>query len=109
MHPLRSTLVVVFLSALFFPGGLVRADEPAKVKQTKWLNLYDAAIIAARKQDKTILAYFSGSDWCPYCQKLEKDVLNTPMFQEWATKNVVLLQIDYPKDKKLIGNIKIQN
>jgi thioredoxin-related protein len=109
MHPLRSTLVAVFLCAAFFPGGLVRADEPVKVKQTKWINLYDAAIIQARKQDKTILAYFSGSDWCPFCQKLEKDVLNTPMFQEWAAQNVILLQIDYPRDKKLIGNIKSQN
>ncbi|MDB5302029.1 MAG: hypothetical protein JWO87_3692 [Phycisphaerales bacterium] len=109
MRLLRSALAVVFLSTAFLPGGFVRAETPVKGKETKWLTLLDAAVIQARKQDKSILVYCSGSDWCPFCQKLEKDVLNTPMFQEWAAKNVILLQVDYPRDKKLIGNVKSQS
>jgi thioredoxin-related protein len=109
MHLLRFALAVGLLSVILLPARFVRAEGPAKVKETKWINVYDAAIVMAHKQDKTILVYFSGSDWDPYCQKLEKDVLNTPVFQEWAAKNAILLQIDYPKDKKISATLKAQN
>ena len=87
------------------------APEPAvkKIKPTKWLNNYQAAVIHSRQQDKVILMYFSGSDWDAWSQKLDQDVLNTAMFQNWAEKNVILLQVDFPRYKHLSGSIGQQN
>jgi protein disulfide-isomerase len=39
---------------------------------------------------------FTGSDWCPWCIKFDKEVLDTPEFQEYAAKNVVLVKLDFP-------------
>ena len=40
---------------------------------------------------------FTGSDWCPHCKTLEKNVLESGAFREWAQRNVVLLMIDLPE------------
>ena len=58
--------------------------SPSSKLTGKWLVNFDAATLQARKEKKLILAYFSGSDWEPYTQKLEKDVLNTDMFRDWV-------------------------
>jgi protein disulfide-isomerase len=50
----------------------------------------------AKSQNKIVLMDFTGSDWCPWCIKFDKEVLNTPEFQDYAAKNVVLVELDYP-------------
>ena len=109
MRPVRVSILIALLCAIL--PSLAPGIEPpkAKPKLTKWIPLYDSAILQARKEKRIILAYFSGSDWEPYTQKLEKDVLNTDMFRDWAAQNVILLQVDFPRDKKLSANIKSQN
>ena len=74
-----------------------------------WLTSFNHATGQARKDDRLIMAYFRGSDWCDYCRKLDKEVLNTPMFAEWAGKNVVLLEIDFPSDKRQSPSQKKHN
>jgi thioredoxin-related protein len=90
-----------------------RAPGPAAAKsderEAKWLTNFANATGVARKDDKLILAYFRGSDWCPFCKKLDKEVLNTAPFIDWADKNVVLLDVDFPADKKQPPNVKQQN
>lgn len=85
------------------------APVPPKPKLTKWNVIFELAQLQARKEKKLILAYFSGSDWEDYTQKLEKDVLNTDLFRDYAAKNLVLMKIDFPRDKPLSGNLKSQN
>lgn len=98
-------LVLISLS----PGLLGVEPVKPKPKVTKWISFYDNALLQARKEKKLILAYFSGSDWEPYTQKLEHDVLNTDLFRDWATEHVILFQADYPRDKPISGNTKAQN
>ncbi|MFM7108597.1 MAG: thioredoxin family protein [Planctomycetaceae bacterium] len=62
-----------------------------------WLTSYDAAMEAAREQQKPVLTIFTGSDWCPHCQTLEDQVLHTETFRAWASGRLVLLMIDLPK------------
>jgi len=70
---------------------------------------YEAALKRAKKEKKLILADFTGSDWCVWCQRLDKEVFSTPEFQKWAEKNVVLLQLDFPRQKELPKELKEQN
>ena len=81
----------------------------ATAKEAKWLTSFTSATGQARKDDRLILAYFRGSDWCPFCKKLDKEVLNTEPFVEWAEKNVVLLDVDFPADKRQQPSQKKQN
>ena len=56
-----------------------------------------------------ILADFSGSDWCGWCIKLDKEVFSKKPFQEYAKKNVVLFLADFPSRKELPAKVKEQN
>lgn len=94
------------LSLLALLQSFSRAAIP---KETRWLPGYEQALSQARKEDKVILAYFSGSDWDPWTQKLETDVLNTDAFRQWAASRVVLLQVDFAREKHTSAIVKTQN
>jgi thioredoxin-related protein len=87
--------------------GSVKAEFAGR--EAKWITNFGNAQGLARKDDRLILAYFRGSDWCPFCKKLDNEVLNTAPFVDWAEKNVVLLDVDFPSDKKQPPTLKKQN
>jgi thioredoxin-related protein len=85
------------------PAAAPAAKPPSASLATAkldWVESFVQASRQARQQDKVIMAYFCGSDWCAWCQKLDKEVLTTPMFVEWAKANVVPLKLDYPSPDK---------
>jgi protein disulfide-isomerase len=55
---------------------------------------YDQALAAARSYHAPLLVLFTGSDWCPYCQKLDQEVLSTPDFQSYVAGHFVFVTID---------------
>lgn len=56
-----------------------------------------------------VLADFTGSDWCGWCIKLKDEVFSKPEFEEWAKEHVVLLELDFPKQKQLSDELKKQH
>jgi thioredoxin-related protein len=66
-----------------------------------WLTDFEQAKAKAQESHKPILALFTGSDWCPGCIRLQKEVLGTPEFTDYTAKNVVLLEVDFPIKKEL--------
>ena len=61
-----------------------------------WTTDYKAALAQAKQQNKLVLLDFTGSDWCPTCQLLEKEVFSTPSFKDFVTKNFIPVTIDAP-------------
>ena len=76
---------------------------------TAWLTSHEEAAKQARKDGKLIMADFTGSDWCGWCVKLKQEVFDTPEFADWAGRNVVLLELDFPKTKQLPEETVKQN
>jgi len=74
-----------------------------------WLVSLDEAYALSQKTGKPIMANFTGSDWCGWCKRLTASVFSKPEFKKWADKNVVLLELDYPKRFKLPTDIQQQN
>lgn len=71
---------------------------------------YDAALAQAKAENKIVLADFSGSDWCFWCQRLDTEVFQKEEFVSVATNKFVLLMIDRPRDKsRLSEKAKKQN
>ncbi len=101
-------LLVVMIMALFSSPGAAWA-ETAYQKETKWNTNYEQALALAKKQERVVIAYFCGSDWDPWTQKLDHDVIDTDMFRSWAAANVVLMKIDVLKEKHQSSLIKTQN
>ena len=74
-----------------------------------WGTDYAAALALAKKEQKAVLADFTGSDWCGWCVRLKAEVFDTPEFEKWAAQNVVLLELDYPQRKQLPDGLMKQN
>ena len=64
-----------------------------------WSESLVDAMALAKSRSKLILANFTGSDWCVFCKKLEKEVFSTPDFEAWANENFILLKLDLPTEK----------
>jgi protein disulfide-isomerase len=63
----------------------------------------------SQKKGLPILANFTGTDWCGWCIRLKNSVFTTEAFKKWAEKNVILLEVDFPRRFKLPDNISKQN
>lgn len=72
-----------------------------------WLTDLDAAKKQAAAENKDILVDFTGSDWCGWCIKLDKEVFNTPAFK--AQKDFVLVYLDFPRKKEIPAEQKVKN
>src|SRR4051812_15804685 len=74
-----------------------------------WQTDYAKALETARAQNKQILLDFTGSDWCGPCIALRKRVFSSSAFRAYADKNLVVVEIDYPQQKKQSAQLKNQN
>ena len=59
--------------------------------------------------EKPLFFFFTGSDWCGWCIKLQKEVFFKPEFEKWAQDNLTLVELDFPKRKKLDASLQKQN
>lgn len=87
---------------------LVLSAAPA-VAANGWSDDYKAALDTAAKEHKNVLLDFTGSDWCPWCIRLKKDVFGQQAFVDYANKNLVLVEVDFPQGKSLSSAVKAQN
>lgn len=65
-------------------------------RKAKWLTKMDKANEEAKATGLPILVLFTGTTWCPYCIKLEKEVFAEKEFKEFANQNLVLMMLDFP-------------
>jgi len=63
----------------------------------------------AAEKKLPILAVFEGSDWCSWCQKLDKEILSQDEFKKFAKDNVVLFVADFPNSKPVKEDVLKQN
>jgi protein disulfide-isomerase len=95
----KAILIVAFVLGSF----AIQAQE------LKWETDINKAIAVSNKTKKPMLLFFTGSDWCGWCIRLQKEVLKTPEFATWAKKNVVLVELDYPRKTQQTDVLKAQN
>ncbi len=81
--------------------GTVSPAEEAAIARLGWLTDFDTAQARSQVESKPLLIDFTGSDWCPPCMRLQKEVFSKPEFADYAAKNLVLLEVDFPKRKAL--------
>jgi thioredoxin-related protein len=74
-----------------------------------WFTNYELAQKEAQSKQRQLLMDFTGSDWCGWCIMLDKEVFSKPEFKEYASKNLVLLELDFPRSKKMAAETAKQN
>jgi thioredoxin-related protein len=77
--------------------------------ENDWKTDINKAIQISQSTEKPLMLFFTGSDWCGWCKRLRKEVFLTEKFKTWATKNVVLVWIDFPRKTTLPEATKKQN
>jgi len=92
----------VLTTSIFFSGQVARAEFG-------WLNDYKKAQEEAKAGNKILLLNFTGSDWCGWCIKFDRDVLSRPQLKEYARNNLVLVELDYPRAKAQSAELRKQN
>ncbi len=74
-----------------------------------WHTDMNKAISISKKENKPMLLFFTGSDWCGWCIRLQNEVFKKEEFTTWAKDNVVLVELDFPRSKAQSEEIKQQN
>lgn len=75
----------------------------------QWLTNLPQAQAQAKNENKLVLLDFTGSDWCGWCIKLDQDTFSKPEFADYARKNLVLVQLDFPDKKPQAKALKQAN
>lgn len=87
----------------FLLVGRVRAGEAA------WLTSLPQAAAQASREGKLLLLDFTGSDWCGWCMRLEAETFSKPEFIGYASKNLVLVRVDFPRRTPQSDDLKEAN
>ena len=94
----------IIVALLLFAGSFT-----AEAQELVWETNVTKALEISNETKKPLLLFFTGSDWCGWCIRLQKEVLKTPEFATWAKENVVLVELDYPRKEVQTPEIKKQN
>lgn len=103
----RKGIVMKKLSVVFVV--LMLGVVSAAIAGEGWLTDFEKAKVEAAARNVPILIDFSGSDWCGWCIRLEKEVFSQPEFKAYASENLVLFLADFPSQKPQSETIKKQN
>lgn len=102
-------MLKIFSRNTFTKVLLTLMSVPALAGGEGWTEDYEAAKTQAAEEGKTLLMDFTGSDWCGWCIKLDKEVFSKDAFKAYAEDNLVLVMLDYPRNNNQTGEVKAQN
>jgi protein disulfide-isomerase len=93
--PRHATIMkrLLVLSVLLLSGWAAAAQG--------WQTDLGVAQAKAYAENRFVLLNFTGSDWCGWCIRLRDEVFSKPEFENFATRNLVLVEVDFPRRKAL--------
>jgi protein disulfide-isomerase len=83
--------------------------KPATVGTGEWTTDYAAALHQAKTGKKKVLLFFTGSDWCGWCKRLDAEVLSTADFKAYAREQLILVKLDFPRNIPQSTQVKARN
>ena len=95
--------ILTALVAILSPSTIHALDvakEGAEVGQ--WTMDWDKAKALAKEKNLPMLLNFTGSDWCGWCKLMDKAVYDQDAWKKYASENLVLVTIDFPRDKGIV-------
>ena len=100
---------LVLVASLLTPSPVLLAADSNTAPSPPWTTDYEAARERAAAEGRLLLLNFTGSDWCPPCRMLDREILSTPRFVAFAEERLVLLYVDFPRRKALPEGLRAQN
>lgn len=109
MKRLFSLALVIFSLTVFSQKKAAAQKTPAAEKGLTWYTDVNEVNKLSLSTGKPVFLFFTGSDWCGWCKKLQNDVFSKKEFVQWANKNVILMEADFPRGKALSPELTKQN
>ncbi|MDP4611998.1 MAG: thioredoxin family protein [Opitutales bacterium] len=91
MKTFKALTLFSILSIAFVASAFAGGDA--------WMTDFEAAKAKAAAENKPMLLDFTGSDWCGWCIKLDREVFSQAAFKEYADASLVLVELDFPSKK----------
>lgn len=98
---MRNIVIILFI--------IISHKITAQSIELNWYNDLSKAVPISVKEKKPIMLFFTGSDWCGWCMRLKKEVFNHEEFKIWTDENIILVELDFPRRKKIDPKILNQN
>jgi protein disulfide-isomerase len=76
----------------------VVAKGAAKIR---WVETYRQAVDESRRTGKPIVLYFTGSDWCHWCMKIDQELISSPAFVDKVQDKLIFVHVDFPQKQQL--------
>lgn len=89
-------------------SSVLQAKRPAQTGLT-WLTDLPKAKAQAKAEGKSILLFFHGSDWCPPCVQMQRQVIASPEFAQYARQSLVLVDVDFPEKTRQSDELRRTN
>jgi thiol-disulfide isomerase/thioredoxin len=96
---MTNTLFRQLITACLLALLLVQQESTLVAADAHWLIDFEAARKQAAQQNKDLLIDFTGSDWCPPCIALHKNVFSKAEFTRQMSQHYVFITLDFPRDK----------
>ena len=107
-------LFIIFTSISLFSFSQISADsiavseegiavEEIAIKEAQWIEEYKKAAKISKKENKPILIFFTGSDYCGLCKQLNKHFFTPEEFIKLADEELVLYIADFPRRKDIVS------
>lgn len=104
---MKKTITILTTLAILLVSSILSSSEEAKT--INWTTNYKEAIKEAQKTNTPLFLYFTGSDWCGWCMRFNKEILDTPQFADTVADKFIFVKLDFPMYKKLPKDIEKQN
>jgi len=85
------------------------AARQASTTRLTWLTDLPKAQAQAKAERKSVLLFFHGSDWCPTCLEMQRQVFDSPEFAQYARRALILVDVDFPEKKSQSDEVKRAN
>ena len=102
MKVLPTSLAVALLGALALTAQASDEVQLDGAKVGHWTMDYDAATKLAAEKKLPLILNFTGSDWCGWCKVMDEGVFAKDDWKKFAADNVVLVTLDFPRDKSIV-------
>ena len=86
---------ITWLASLTVGAAALTASAFATTPEG-WSTDLEKAFEQAKKENKHVLVEFTGSDWCPPCIAMRKNVFTKKEFVDKASKKFILVELDFP-------------
>lgn len=100
---------IIFCTAILLQSCLLFSADGQSRGSIKWYTNYEEALKQARSASQPVLLFFTGSDWCSWCNKIDEEVFNTKEFADGVGNKFVFVKLDMPLYSAQDPQIKAQN